>query len=445
MADVTGHVGRALTSDTSSDVSGSELWVSLAPAADYRAVKQAVQETIDGYPGLTNRVMSYPERQLEQVRTANERDFHARVYGVDLDILRDKANELQLAMSEIEGLVNPMVETDRLQPIAEIEVDLEAAKESGVKPGDVRRAAATVLQGIEVGYIFEQQKIFQVIVKGEQDTRDSLTTVENLLVNTPSGGHVVLSEVADVRISPNLAVIRHDDTSRRINITADIEGRNYGDVEEDVRTAIAAIDFPVEYHAEIPAQYGERESASQNLWWFLAASAVIILVLLQTMLCSWRLAGIVLLTMPLALTGGLLGALAVNGLDSLILLIALVPVLAFTAREAGLLIGAQQTLRSAETSTSHTTAMWTAVGTRIRPVLLALVASVALLAPPAFFGGAVGSETVLPVAAVVWGGGLTSVLVTLFVLPILVSAWGERTTADSSLVNLNAPVPEWSQ
>ncbi len=445
VAAVGGHVGRAITSDTASDVSGSEIWVTLEDGADYAAVKEDVQQVIDGYPGLENRVMSYPERQIEGVRAAQERDFQVRVYGVDLEILREKADELQAAMAQIDGLVEPTVEQDLVQPIAEIEVDLEAAKQSGVKPGDVRRAAATILQGIEVGYMFEEQKVFQVIVKGTEQSRHSLTDVENLVINTPSGGTVVLSDVADVRISPNLAVIRHDDTHRRMNVTADVQGRSLADVEADVRAAIAEVEFPVEYHAEVPPQYGEQQAAGQLTWWLLAAAAVVILVLLQTMLGSWRLGAIVLLSLPLALAGGLIGAWLAGGLDSLVLVIALVPVLAFAVREAGMLIGAQQTAMAAGGAESPAKAMWAAAGTRIRPALVALVASFALLAPPAFFGGAVGLETVLPIAAVVWGGAVTTVLVTLIVLPLLVLAWGGTKAADSSLVNLNAPVAEWRQ
>ena len=445
VAAVGGHVGRAITSDTASDVSGSEIWVTLEDGADYGTVKDDVQQIIDGYPGLENRVMSYPERQLERVRAAQERDFEVRVYGIDLKVLREKADELQVAMADIDGLVEPTVEQDLVQPIAEIEVDLEAAKQSGVKPGDVRRAAAAILQGIEVGYMFEEQKVFQVIVKGTEETRNSLTSVENLVIDTPSGSHVVLSDVADVRIGSNLAVIRHDDTHRRMNVTADVQGRSLADVEADVRAAIAEVEFPVEYHAVVPRQYGEQQAAGQLTWWLLAAAIVVILVLLQTMLGSWRLAAIVLLTLPLALVGGLVGAWLAGGLDSLVFVIALVPVLAFAVREAGMLIGAQQTAIAAGQAKSPAKAMWAAAGNRIRPALVAFAASVALLAPLAFFGGAVGFETVLPVAAVVWGGALTSVLTVLIVLPLLVLAWGGTKAADSSLVNVNAPVGEWKQ
>ncbi len=443
VAAVGGHVGRAITSDTSSNVDGSEIWVTLEDGADYGTVKNDVQQTIDGYPGLANRVMSYPERQLGRVRSAQERDFQARVYGIDLEILREKADELQAAMAGIDGLVHVTVEEDVVQPTAEIEVDLEAAEQHGVKPGDVRRAAAAILQGIEVGYIFEQQKVFQVIVKGTEETRNSLTSVENLVINTPGGGHVTLSDVADVRISPNLAVIRHDDTHRRMNVTADVQGRSLADVEADVRAAIAEMEFPLEYHAEIPAQYGAQQGAAQLMWWLVAAGVVVVLVLLQTMLGSWRRAAIVLLTLPLALVGGLIGAWLTGGINSLVLLVALVPVLAFAVREAGLLIGAQQTALAAGQAESPVKAMWSAAGNRIRPAAIAFAASVALLAPPAFFGGAVGFETVLPVAAVVWGGALTSGLTVLIVLPLLLLAWGGTETPDGSLVNLNAPMADW--
>ncbi|MDQ4137935.1 MAG: efflux RND transporter permease subunit, partial [Actinomycetota bacterium] len=444
-AAVGGHVGRAITSDRVSDVNGSEIWVTLAVGADYATVKTDVQNIIDGYPGLVNRVMSYPERQLDHERAAQERDFQVRVYGVDLDVLREKADEVLTAMAEIDGLVDPVIEQDLLQPITEIEVDLEAAKRFGVKPGDVRRAAAAVLQGIEVGYMFEEQKVFAVIVKGTDQTRHSLTDVENLVLNTPSGGNILLSQVADVRIAPKPAAIRHDDTHRNINVTADVRGRSLADVEADLRAALAEIEFPVEHHAAIPRHYAEQQAAGQLLWWLLAAAGVVILVLLQTMLGSWRLAAIVLLSLPLALLGGLVGAWVTGGMDSLVLLLALVPVLAFAVREAGLLIGSQQTAAAAGRTESPAKAMWAAAGDRIRPALVAFAASVALLAPAAFFGGTLGSETMLPIAAVLWGGAITSILTALFVLPPLVLAWGGNSAADSSLVNLNAPEAEWRQ
>ena len=143
----------------------------------------------------------------------------------------------------------------------EVEVNLEAAQKFGIKPGDARRAAATLMQGIVVGNLFEQQKVFEVVVRGAVDVRDDLTSIRELLLDTPSGGHVQLGEVAAVRMVPNEVVIMHDDTSRRIDVVADVGGRPLADIQRDIQAAIKQIQFPLEYHAEIPTKYSDLQAA----------------------------------------------------------------------------------------------------------------------------------------------------------------------------------------
>ena len=343
---VGGHVGRAITSDTSSDVNSSEIWVTMEDNADYSRVRSEVSEIVEGYPGLTPTVTTYPEQQLAAATVADDRQFTVRVYGVDLAILREKAEEVRQILSRTNGVVDPRVDVTVEQPVAEIEVDLAAAQKEGIKPGDVRRAAATVLQGIEVGYMFEQQKVFQVIVKGTQATRNSLTSVTDMVVDKPDGGHVRLGDVAKVTLRPNQTVIQHDNTSRRLDVVANIQGRDLSAVKAEVETAIRSLQFPVEYHAEIPKQYGEQQAAGALFWWLAAAAAAGVLVLLLTVLGSWRLAGLSFVLLPVALAGGVIAAELAGGIGSVYVLVALAAVLAFAIRDVVLLMGTYQSLQS---------------------------------------------------------------------------------------------------
>jgi Cu/Ag efflux pump CusA len=402
---------------------------------------------VDGYPGLANKVLTYPEQQITAVREAGERGFSVRVYGVDLDIMRQKAEEIRQALDSTEGVVNPRVDVTVDQPVAEIEVDLAAAEEHGIKPGDVRRAAATVLQGIEVGYLFEQQKVFQVVVKGSEQTRSSLTSVRELVINTPGGGHVRLDDVADVKISPNQTVIRHDDTSRRIDVLAEIQGRSLGDVKADIQAAISRMDFPVEYHAEIPPQYEERQASGQLVWWLAAAAALGILVLLQTLLGTWRLAMLTFILLPVALLGGFVAAILTGGVGSLYSLAGFAVVLAVAVRDAALLLGRYQKLQAASPQQSREALMHQAARDRLVPILLAAIGTALALVPLVLFGGLVGTGTILPPAIIVWGGLVTSTLLTLVVLPILFLRFGPKDRADweSSLLNPEVPVAQERQ
>jgi Cu/Ag efflux pump CusA len=445
---VGGHVGRAITSDTSSDVNSSEIWVTMDDNANYTRVRSEVREIVEGYPGLTPTVTTYPEQQLAAATVSDDQQFTVRVYGVDLAILREKAEEIRQILSRTNGVVDPRVDVTVEQPVAEIEVDLAAAQKAGIKPGDVRRAAATVLQGIEVGYLFEQQKVFQVIVKGTPATRNSINSVTDMLVDKPEGGHVRLGDVAKVTLRPNQTVIQHDDTSRRVDVVASIQGRDLGAVKAEVQTAIRSLQFPLEYHAEIPPQYGEQQAAGAFFWWLAAAAAAGVLVLLLTVLGSWRLAGLSFVLLPVALAGGVVAAELAGGIGSVYVLVALAAVLAFAVRDVALLMGTYQSLQSKDPAAPPAVHMEHAASERLQPTILSAVITGLALVPLVLLGGSVGSSMLLPLALIVWGGLITSALLTLYVLPVLFLRFGPAANTDwgSSLVINNGPVlPERSE
>ena len=215
---VGGHIGRAITSDQVVGNSAAELWVSIAPNADFGATEQAVRDVVQGYPGIAHNVVNYSEQKIGDMHSTLEPGFAVRVYGTELPVLREKAEEVRKALENINGVKNPTINAIPMTPIVEVEVNLEAAQKSGIKPGDARRAAATLMQGIVVGNLFEEQKVFEVVVRGAVDVRDDLTSIRELLLDTPTGGHVQLGEIATVRMVPNEVVVMHDDTSRRIDV-----------------------------------------------------------------------------------------------------------------------------------------------------------------------------------------------------------------------------------
>lgn len=445
---VGGHVGRAITSDTSSDVNSSEIWVTMDDNANYSRVRSEVSEIVEGYPGLTPTVTTYPEQQLAAATVADDRQFTVRVYGVDLAILREKAEEIRGILSRTNGVVDPRVDVTVDQPVAEIEVDLAAAQKEGIKPGDVRRAAATVLQGIEVGYMFEQQKVFQVIVKGTQATRNSLNSVTDMLVDKPEGGQVRLGDVAKVTLRPNQTVIQHDNTSRRVDVVANIQGRDLSAVKAEVETAIRSLQFPLEYHAEIPKQYGEQQAAGALFWWLAVAAAAGVLVLLLTVLGSWRLAGLSFVLLPVALAGGVVAAELTGGIGSVYVLVALAAVLAFAVRDVVLLMGTYQSLQSKDPAAAPAVHMEHAASERLQPTILSAVITGLALVPLVLLGGSVGSSMLLPLALIVWGGLITSALLTLYVLPVLFLRFGPAANTDwgsSLVINNGAVLPERSE
>jgi Cu/Ag efflux pump CusA len=200
--------------------------------------------------------------------------------------------------------------------------------------------------------------------------------------------------------------------------------------------------FPLEYHAEIPKQFGEQQSAGALIWWLAAAAAIGILVLLLTVLGSWRLAGLVFVLLPVALSGGVVAADLTGGFGSVYVLVALAAVLAIAIRDAVVLMGTYQSLQAQAPSAPASVTMKRAASERLQPTVLTTVITGLALVPLVLLGGPVGAGMLLPLALIVWGGLITSALLTLYILPILFLRLGPAANADwgSSLVINNGPV-----
>ncbi len=427
---VGGHIGRAISSDQVVGNNSAELWVSIAADADFSDTEQAIREVVQGYPGIANNVSNYSQQEVGNMRNSMEPGFAVRVYGTDMPILREKAEEVRKALESISGVQNPAINAAAMTPIVEVEVNLEAAQKVGIKPGDARRAAATLMQGVIVGNLFEQQKVFEVVVRGALDVRDDLTSIRELLLDTPNGGHVQLGEIAAVRMVPNEVVIQHDATSRRIDVVADVSGRPLADVQRDIEAAIKQIQFPLEYHAEIPAKYSELRDADAVVLWLAAAALLGILLLLQTAVRSWKLALALFLALPAALSGaavaGWTGAASLSWLS----LTAFAAVLGIAARNAVLLSGRADELWRSAPHTSRTEVVLRAARERVSPVLKSALITVLVLIPPALLGGTVGQALIVPMLLIIAGGLVTTTLVALLVFPLLTLWFGPRTAPE---------------
>lgn len=420
------HLGRAITSDQAVAVNSSELWVSLDRSADYDKTVAAVQEVVDGYPGLRRDVLTYPEERTAQIlkgptsaRTAPENDLVLRVYGDDPVVLRQKAQELRLSIARIDGVVAPRVDNPVEEPTLEVETNLAAAERHGIKPGDVRRAATTLLSGIEVGSLFEDQKVFEVVVWSAPHVRRSLTGVEDLLIDTPGGGHVRLGAVADVRVTANPIVVKRHSASRYIDVIANVEGRDLGAVVGDVNDRIEAIPFPLEYRAEVVGESREGSAAKGRIIAAGIAAAIGILLLLQAAFASWRLAAAFFLVLPLSLVGGLAAAYAADSTLPLGALMGFFAVGLIAARNGIGLITHYQQLERVEDAAFGPELVLRGTQDRLTTIVVTAVATALAFLPFVVSGAIAGFEVIHPMAVVILGGLVTSTLVALLIVPAL--------------------------
>jgi CzcA family heavy metal efflux pump len=418
VSDVGTHVGRAVQGDQIVNVSSAELWVSIDPAADYDSTTAVIRQAIGKYPGIRHDVQTYLDESGSALATQSNDSLIVRVYGDTTEGLRGASEQVKQALAGIAGIANTRIDRPVQQPTLEVEVDLAKAQQYGIKPGDVRRAAATLLSGIQVGNLFEEQKVFEVVVWGTPGTRHSLSSVRDLLIDTPSGEQVRLGDVADVRIVPSVSIIRHDAVKRYFDVVADVRGRALGAVAADIDSHLKQIQLPLEYHAEVLNDYAGQQAAQWRLLSLAIAAALGIFFLLQAAYGSWRLALLSFLTLPAALAGGLLVALA-GGAISLAALGGLLAVFGLAARHQIGLIKHYQYLLRHEGEAFGLGLVLRGTRERLGPIAIATIATALVLLPMIFLGDVPGLEIVRPMGLVVLGGLVSATLVDLFVLPAL--------------------------
>ncbi len=431
VANVGAHVGRAVLGDQVVDVNSAELWVTLDPGADYGSTVSQVKEAVAAYPGIAQSVSTYLDDRVRHFDTGSPNDITVRVFGPSFATLEATAASVQKMVSGVDGVTAARMDRRLDQPNIEVEVDLDKAKRYGLKPGDVRRAAATMLAGLEVGSLFEQQKVFQVTVWSTPDSRTSVTGIENLVIDTPDGGHVRIADVADVRIAPTPTVIQRDEVSRRIDIGLDVSGRDPGSVAGEINRRLQATSFPLEYHAEVMGDYKSAETLHRRMFGAGLAAAIGILLLLQAAFQSWRLAGLVFLTFPVALSGGVLALFLARGGMSLGAFAALLAVLAIAARGIIALVERYQDLERGGVAPGLGLVIRGSSERLAATIVPAIVTAVAIL-PLIVTGTIAGQEIAHPVALVVLGGLVTSTLVIAFLIPAVYLSTMQRRTPDAA-------------
>jgi CzcA family heavy metal efflux pump len=425
--DVGAHVGRAILGDQVVGANAGELWVSIDPGAHYDATVASVKRVVAGYPGLSRTVQTYSQERVNEALTGTKGDVVARVYGEDLDTLGSQAAKVRGALAGIVGVTNARVLLPAEEPTLKVRVDLAKADTYGIKPGDVRRAATTLLSGLVVGNLFDQQKVFDVVVWGVPSVRDSLTSIRQLLIDTPDGGHVRLGDVADVRIAPSPGIIKRQNVSRYVDVGANVSGRDRDAVVHDLQSTLQGLRFPVAYHAEVLA------ADTQPIWRLvsIAIAAVIgMFLLLQVFLGSWRLATLATLTLPLGVLGAPAAVLAAGGELSFGSYIGMFAVFGLAARAGLLLFDRIRRLETDEDEAFGTDLIMRAARERLVPITMTATTAGLLSVAVLILGSRPGLELLHPIAVVVVGGLITTVALNVLVLPVLYARFGRSRAAE---------------
>lgn len=437
---VGGHVGRAILSDQINGIGEGELWVGLEPGADHEESVDGLRAVAEDYAGAEAEVRSFVADRVEAVGgllseydrgrlVSGDDEVVVRIYGEELPVLVEQAEAIERRVGELGGVDDVRVELPPVEPNLEVEVDLDQAERYGLKPGDIRRTATTLANGLRVGSLFEEQKVFDVIVNGAREYFADPARVGELLIGTPSGGTVPLERVADVRSGESFSAINRESVSRRLDLVATVSG-DRGEAVDAIEDALADVAFPLEYHAEV---IGPEAGEKTDWRWVLAVGAVGLiaaLLLLQMAVRSWRMTVVVLATVLFSLAGGVV-ATALAGREVTIgSILGFLGVLVVAVRGSLCLVGHDIALRGVEPRQHDAEIVGRGAADQAQPVLLSGAVAVAVMLPALVAGVRPGLEIVYPMAVVVIGGAVAATAANLLLLLAMYLRWGGRLEPD---------------
>ena len=371
-------------------------------------------------------MQTYLKERIREVLTGSSDSIVVRIFGPDLKVLNESADKVFEAIRDVPGLIDAHIGQQKFIPQVQVKVKLDEAARHGVKPGEVRRIVSTYVAGQEVSDMHREGKVYDVYVWSSPEIRGSLDQIGELLIDTPYGGRVRLSELAEVTMVPTPSTVKRENFSRRIDVDGNVRGRDLGSVARDVQAALEPIKFPIGYHAELLGEYKERQRAQQGLFYSSIVVAIAIFLILQASFRNWWLAFLIYLALPAALVGGILAAFFGDGILSLGALVGIITVLGIAARNGILLIQHYRHIEDVEGEAFGLDLVLRGASERLAPILMTTLCTAFALLPLIIAGSIPGHEIEHPMAVVILGGLVTSTLLTLFIVPLLYLRFGSK-------------------
>ncbi|MHB1038454.1 MAG: efflux RND transporter permease subunit [Pirellulales bacterium] len=415
------QIGRADLSEDTWGPNLSEVWIVLDDAAPYDETLAKIREALDEMPGYLFEAKQFLRERIDEVLTGSTADIVIRVAGPDLAVLRAQGTKIAESIRGVAGVRDLRVEQQVDVPQIDIALDPRATARRGFSVGEVNRAVKTLLRGTRVGQVYEDDWVFDVVVRAEPSCRDNPAILGQLALDGPGGEKVPLRAVASIDIADSPNVINREEASRRLLVTCNAEGRDVAGVMHDIQQRIAADvpRLPSGYHLEFGGEYQARAEASRRLMLLGAASVLGIFMLLYLDFQSVRLALVIMASVPLAAVGGVAAVFLGGGNVSLGSLVGFVTVFGIAVRNGILLVSHYQHLQSEEGMAFGGELLLRGARERLVPIVMTASTAALGLLPLVVLGNRPGHEIEHPMAVVILGGLVSSTFLTLLVLPAL--------------------------
>ncbi|MDQ8198244.1 efflux RND transporter permease subunit [Pelagicoccus enzymogenes] len=423
------RTGRAELDEHAQPVNAGELEVVLdIEAVDREVAMEETRQALARIAGAQFTVGQPISHRIDHMLSGTRASIAVKLFGPELDELRRVAGLVEGEMEQVSGIVDLAVEPMVNTPQIAIRFDREAMALRGVTSGQLGEMIDVAFNGEVAGRVLEGQKAFDIVVRYERESRDSLETIRNALVNTPSGDMLPLSEFAQVEYDMGPNQIGRENAQRKLVVQANVAGRDLGSVIADIQNRVGNnVAFPAGYYVEYGGQFESEQAASRAIGILSLVSLVAIFLILYYQFGNVRDTLFALVNLPLALIGGVWAVQFTDGIVSIASLVGFITLFGIAARNGILLISHYQTLMSE--GKPLTEAVKQGSLERLNPILMTALTAALALIPLALGVGEPGKELEAPMAIVILGGLITSTFLNMVVVPSLYARFGKQAAA----------------
>ena len=422
--------GRAELDEHAVTVNISEVIASFDPhtTRSREAILDDLREALADIPGIVTSVEQPLAHLISAMLSGVQAQVGIKLYGDDLDILRQKAEEMKLAIASVDGVADLQVEPQIDIPQLRIQIDGQRLKSYGLTRDDINEFVETAMNGVVVSEILLGQRTFDLLVRLDEPFREDLEAVKRLSIDLPGGGATMLASVAKVYETGGPNTINRENVRRRIVIQCNTSGRGLVDVVRDIQARVKPIEqtLPTGYFVSFEGQFESQRSASRVIAVLFALSLVGVFLVLYTMFRSANLSLQVMIALPMAFIGSVAALYVTNQTLTVAAMVGFISLCGIASRNGILLINHYLHLVKHEGETWSREMIIRAGQERLAPVLMTALTSGIGLVPLAMAAGEPGKEILYPVATVIIGGLATSTLLEFLVRPALFWKFGIR-------------------
>ena len=417
------RIGRGEVGSHAHFVNDAEILIKLNPIQKWKSFRNKdeliheIEHRLEKYPGINLNMTQPIAHNLDELITGVKAQLAVKIYGEDFDILKETAIRVKELIATVEGAADVQVEQFTGQNHIQISLQRDRIARYGVNILDIQETIEAAIGGIILGQIYEEQKRFDIFLRFESPYRGDIEQIGNVLVRIPGGGQIPLEQLASIAEVVGPRVISRESNKRFITIQCNIRGRDIGRFVDEAQKKIDEnIALPPEHMIKWGGQFELQQRANRRFSIIMPITLALVALLLFTIFYSFTEVMIIMINIPLALTGGIL-ALKLSGLYlSVPASIGFIAIFGIALEDGLVLLSAfHHNLKKGMTLRE---AVGQGVNIKLRPVLMTSFTTIFGVLPLLLAKGP-GAEIQRPLATVVVGGLFTSTLVTLIVLPLV--------------------------